>query len=248
MVNYKKVKFAIFIIFIVLSLSLIFLSAYIGYNQENVIGILKSYINAAPLIFIGFVAFASATTMPISVSLVPGILIFTFTYTIVYAFIGIVLGAVFVYFLSKYTGRDYLKDYAEIKGERVKILNKLLKEDTFNLVMVLNLVYFFPSNLAHAVAGLTSLRFDKFLFATMLGNYLNFFFVTLIFYGAIYGNTTYIVLSVAAIIIITAIPLYLYRKNFKDLIILSFKKKTAERVIKIEKKTVDEVIAIEKRI
>jgi len=89
-------------------------------------------------------------------------------------------------------------------------------------VIILNFVYFFPSNLAHIVAGITNLKLSKFLFATIIGNFLNTLAIILIIQGFYVSNIPHIILGAVIIFVSSSIPFIVYRKKVKYLISLAY--------------------------
>ena len=59
--------------------------------------------------------------------------------------------------------------------EKLRVVKKMVEENSFGFLLILNSFYFFPSTLAHVVAGLTKTRFWKFIIPTMIGNFINYF-------------------------------------------------------------------------
>jgi len=91
-------------------------------------------------------------------------------------------------------------------------------------LLILNSFYFFPSTLAHVVAGLTKTRFWKFIIPTMIGNFINFFFLGLLTLGISEGNYNYVYLSFGILVLNSLIPLLIYRKRVKEILKVSFGK------------------------
>lgn len=231
----KKIKFILFIIFAVLSLVVVFFAGYLKWDIDVIKNLISMYYLLSILIYIILVAIAAATTLPISVIVAAGILIFSFPVAVLYAFIGILIGAYFVFLITRYSGKEFFKEYSRLKGGKLKAFNILLESNAFSFLMLLNFVYFFPSNLAHMVAGITNTKFSKFLFATAAGNFPNTFAVALFIEGLYKTNNIYIIISVCILILATAIPLYIYRKHMKDVIVLAFDYETYKKMKKAEK-------------
>ncbi len=219
----KKIKFAILVLMIIASFSVIFFSNQLGLED---IFQRKDLHNDLPsvLIYIAWMIFAASTTFPISVVLIPGIFVFSFWYAIIFTYIGIVIGALITYYLSMYLGRDFADEYAGVHGERIRIVKSLIEKKSFGVLLVLNAFYFFPSNLAHVVAGLTKTRLSRFLIPTIIANFLNFFFISLLTLGVLENNNTYIYTSIISLILISVIPLIIYRKHLKEIFMVSFGK------------------------
>ncbi|PIN91572.1 hypothetical protein COU57_00075 [Candidatus Pacearchaeota archaeon CG10_big_fil_rev_8_21_14_0_10_32_14] len=219
----KKIKFAILIFMIVASLLVVIFSKEIVkgniFEKKDLHNDLSSV-----FIYIAWMVFAASTTFPITTILIPGIFLFSFGYALIYTYVGIVLGALTIYYLSIYLGRDFVNDYTGIRGDKIKIVKGLVEKESFGFLLVLNAFYFFPSNLAHVVAGITKTKFWKFFIPTILANFLNFFFVALLTLGIAENNKSYIYGSTVALFFISVIPLIIYRKHLKEIIYVSFSK------------------------
>jgi len=235
-----KLKHIIFIILGILSFSLVLLVGVLNYNVESVNNLILNFHSFSIVIYIAIIAFAAATTLPINVTLIVGIFLFSFSEALLYAFLGVYLGSLVIYIISIYAGRGILKDYAKSRS-KMKALDDLLHENKMSIVMLFNFVYFFPSNLAHIVAGYTKLDFWRFSFATITGNFPNIFGLALIIIGVSIPNYYYLASGLAILFFMTAIPLYIYRKHMRDILILAFSYKTyikikrAERLLKNKK-------------
>jgi uncharacterized membrane protein YdjX (TVP38/TMEM64 family) len=233
----NKLKFIIFIAVAVISILLVLFVGIFNYNVENVKGLISSHIIISIIIYIGLIAVASATTLPITVTLIAGILVLSFKEALLYALIGVYLGAFLLYLFSIKTGKGILHYYA--KGEKLKILDKLIHENAFSLVILLNFVYFFPSNLAHIVAGITNLKLRKF-FIAMFGNLINTSSVAIIILGILNQNYIYVSAGIIILVLVTVIPLYIYRRHMRDLIILGFSRNAWKKLIKVKKEIKEE--------
>jgi len=230
----KEVKFYVFSIFSILSVALIFLAGILHYNTQSVSNLLLNYRNTALIIYVVLIAIAAATTLPISVVLVAGIFIFSFWEALLYAFLGIYLGSIAVYFFAKHTGKDFINEYTNLKGEKLKALHKLIKEKSLSLVILLNAVYFIPSNIGHIIGGILNMNFLMFLFAITIGNFPNVVGVALIVLG-VYSNYIYFFIGIVIIVLNTAVPLYIFRKHIRELVIIAFSKKFYKKIRKINK-------------
>ena len=231
----NKTKFIIFLIIAVISLAVVVFVGILNYNVSSVKSLILSYKSFSILIYIILIAIAAATTLPITATLIAGMLVFSFTESLLYAFLGIYIGAFVMYIISLKTGRGALMEYSHLGKGKLKVLNMLIHENSFSLVLFLNFVYFFPSNLAHMIAGATNLDFKRFSFATIIGNFSNTFSVALLIFGLINMNYNYVITAIIFLILITGIPLYVYRRHFRDIIVIAFSKKAWKSFKKIEK-------------
>ena len=223
--NPKKIKLGIFLTFFIISLSLFFITVVLDYNHITVQNIIIKHEYFSVFLYIILVAIAAVTTIPITVTLVAGVFIFSFWLTVFYAFLGILIGASILFLFSRKMGRKVFVEYAEFKKGRLRALNDLLQENSLNIILLFNFIYFFPSNLAHMIGGITKINFSKFLFLTIIGNFPNMFSITLLVYGIINSNTIFIVIAVIILILTTGIPLYIYRKHMKDILVIAFNRK-----------------------
>lgn len=245
-VNAKKLKFVLFLIVILFSFLLIFFSSLLNFKPENIESMLLAYYYPMTLVYILLMAVASSTTLPITAVLAAGTAIFPYYTLILYSFIGIVIGAVSLYYFSKYTGRDFLEDYTEMKGGKYKALKDFMKKDVTGLLIILNFTYIFPSTLAHVVAGVTNTKFWKFLLIATAGNFINAFGVTLVAKGFYTANYSYFSAGLGILVLSSAIPIFIYRRYLKDILIIAFTQKGYKRIMHAEKELDEEIKRREK--
>jgi len=227
-------KLVIFISIVFISFSVIFLGYFFDYNVSSVFNLIHAYPSISLIIYVGLIALSTATTLPITVTLAVGILVFKFTSAVLFAFLGIYFGAVIIYYLSLKTGKNIFSKFSNLGSGKLKIMNNLLHENTLSFVMLLNFVYFFPSNLAHISAGVTHLNFWKFSFATIFGNFPNTFSIALLILGIYQQNYIYMGIAMILLVLVTGVSLYIYRKHLKDIIIIAFSKEAWKKFEKIE--------------
>jgi uncharacterized membrane protein YdjX (TVP38/TMEM64 family) len=222
--NWKKIKFIIYIIFGILSMLLILVPLITNFSSSNVEAILRQYYAYSISIYVILIAIAAATTLPISIVLIAGRFVFGFWTSIIYAFLAIFIGASAVYLLSAKMGREFLIDYGNIKGKRLKAFNSLIHNNSVSITLLLNWVYFTPSNLAHMVAGITKMDFRKFLIITGIGNFPNVLAIAMIAEGVFTKNYLLFSSGILIILLITIIPLYIFRKHVREILMISFGK------------------------
>ena len=97
--------------------------------------------------------------------------------------------------------KDFVEDYVGVQGKKLRVVKNMVEENSFGFLLILNSFYFFPSTLAHVVAGLTKTRFWKFIIPTMIGNFINFFFLGLLTLGISEGNYNYVYLSFGILVL-----------------------------------------------
>jgi len=233
--KYINLKGIIFIILIVISISAFLFADYLNYDVQTIKSLISQNYYLSVFIFLILIIVAAITTLPISVASIPGVLVFSLVNTVFYVMIGIVVGAFILYYLSKWLGKKFVDEYAELKGGKLRAFNELMHENSFRFVILLDFVYFFPSNLAHMVAGITNLKISKFLFATIVGNFLNSFSIILLIFGIINQNISHIVIASLVLALTTLIPLYIFRRDIKDILILSFSEKAYKKISRLSK-------------
>jgi uncharacterized membrane protein YdjX (TVP38/TMEM64 family) len=250
-VNTKKLKFVLFLIVVLFSFLLIFFSSSLNFKSEDIESMLLAYYYPMTLTYILLMAVASATTLPITVVLAAGTAIFPYYTLILYSFIGILIGAVSLYYFSKYTGKDFLEDYTEMRGGKYKALKDFMKKDVTGLLIILNFTYIFPSTLGHVVAGVTNTKFWKFLLIALAGNFINVIGVILIVKGLYTTNYSYFSAGILILILSGAVPIFIYRKYIKDILVIAFTQKGYKRIMHAEKeieRTEKKIIKAEKGI
>ena len=230
-----RIKFFMFFLFAILAMILFIFASYLGYTPNSIYNLFQTNSYYSILVYILLIAIASATTLPISAVLIPGVILFGFFYTILFAIIGILFGALFTYSMTKHFGMDFVQEYSELRGGKIKILKKLIEEKSLKLILLFNFVYFIPSNLAHMVGGLTKIKLWKFLVITAFGNLPNSFAFCLITYGVYYASPINIISGLIILVLSAIIPIYFYREHLKEIVILVFSEKVYKKFKRAEK-------------
>lgn len=238
--NKITLKFITLIVFVLFSVSLIFFASFLSYNQETIAAKLtESY--TPWIIFLVLVTLASATTLPITAVAIPAVFLFPFWWTLIFGFFGIMIGAFIVYFTSRYLGRSFVKEYVEKRGGKVKAINEVIESNSLEILLLLNCVYIFPSNLAHMTAAVTETKFWKFWAAMIIGNFTNYFSLLLLFYGVFWYNFNYISIAVILLVSVNFIPLSLYSKHLKTVWALAFGKESYQKFKKVKNELKEEL-------
>jgi len=240
-INAKRLRFYIFIAFVVLSILLVFFSGIMNYNEGTIGNLLLKYDYISMPIYILLVSIAIATTLPVSVAVLAGFFIFTLYELILLTILGMIAGIYFLFYASRKFGKEGFKEYVKLKGERLKAFRNLLEADSTSLIVLLTFVYFFPSNLAGVVAGITNTKFYRFAIICLIGNLINSAAFIFLAYGIYILSWIYIIPSSIVLVLNTAVPLYIYRKHMKDIIILAFNRKVYSKAKNIlsDQKNVD---------
>jgi len=222
--NIKKIKFILFVLFIVLAVVFVIYALTLDYSSESIRETLESSF-APTIVYFALMFIASATTLPYSPIIIPAIFLFSFRYAVIVGFIGVLLGGLLIYYISRVLGRDFVDEYVEKKGGRLKAFNDLVEKKSLGVLILVNTFYFAPSNVAHTLAGVTKTRFSLYFIVMALGNFLNFFGFALLSYGVIVASSTFTILGVVILVSESLIPLYIFREHVKEVFILAFSKK-----------------------
>jgi uncharacterized membrane protein YdjX (TVP38/TMEM64 family) len=233
--NVKKLKFYILVVLAAISILLVLFSSIIGYNPERFKFILETY-GVPQLLYILWIILATATTLPISVVMIAGIVYFSFFNAMLYTFIGMLIGAVGTFYASRWLGHDFVRQAAGIKGQgRIHIFNQLIHRHSLAYVVLLAFIYAFPSNLGFMIAGVTDVRLRDVLWITVLGLFTTGLGIGWLILGGLNGSLTYILLGAALLLAVNLIPLVMYWSHLKRIIILAYSEKAYKKFVKTEK-------------
>ncbi len=148
-------------------------------NKYNALGIfsfenmneLKLYIGSfgilAPAVFIALFAAATVLFVPgLPVTVLSGILFGAFWGTI-YVVIGSTIGVSAAFLIGRYLGRDFVKRMTE-KNEKMKKIDKYIKEQGDTILIISRLVPVFPFNLQNYAYGITDIRFSTYFWYSLI--------------------------------------------------------------------------------
>lgn len=235
MIDFKKIKFYIFLFLGFASLIVFIIPVMYGFDAAYARSVLESY-GIPQLIYVAWMALATATTLPISVVMIAGIIYFSFWRAMIWTFIGILIGTMGLYAISRWLGRDFLMEEANIKGrKKVHLLNQLIHAHSRAYTVLLSFLYPFPSNLGFMIAGASGMGFWEALVIAVLGNLGTAFGVGLIILGAIIPSSLHLAAGIALILLINVIPVILYHRQLKKVVVLVFSEKAYKRLEKAEK-------------
>lgn len=159
-------------------------------SREELQEMVESTGAVAPLVFI-LVSFLQVTLVPIpgAVTIVAGSYIFGVGLSFLYSYIGMLLGAIFAWWLGRIIGRPYINWVAGGKKQADGWIKRLKGRETVFLFFAF-LLPLFPDDLLCSVAGVLPIRFLTFMVmqlftrATSIGGTLLFMSGEIIpFYG-----------------------------------------------------------------
>lgn len=162
----------------------------------------------APLIFI-LVSFLQVTFVPIpgAITILAGNYLFGWTLSFIYSYIGMMLGAIFAWWLGKIAGRPYINWIAGGKAQANSWFKRLKGKETIFLFFAF-LLPLFPDDLLCSVAGVLPIKFMTFLIiqlitrATSIGGTLLFMSGEVIPY---HGWGIYVLIAIILVAIIAFI-------------------------------------------
>jgi len=223
--NIKRIKFWIFISFLVLSFLLVLFVGALNFNETALGNFLSKGMIISPILYTLLIVITSSTSLPSSIVALAGLALFPLYLLIPLTVIGMFAGLCFMFYFAKQFGEEGLRSYSKIEGNKLKAFVKLLKLDSTSFVVLFTFFYFLPSNLASVAAALGDMKFKKFVLITLVGNFLNLGGFIFLSYG-VYSANLYIILPSAMVLVADSlIPLYIYRRNIEDIVLFIFNKK-----------------------
>lgn len=170
-----KIKFSILIgIFVVL-----FLVALYFHSEGFNIKYLQSIDNYGkfPILFIFIYVILCFLPIPFAPTSFLGGFFFPFFDAFLYTLIGSMIFATTLFYFVRWLGRDYA-DYMLNKSRAYRKLKLHLGKRAFFDLLMLRLFFVIPPELVNIIAGLSSIRFRDYFFATLIGNSITIFLAT----------------------------------------------------------------------
>jgi uncharacterized membrane protein YdjX (TVP38/TMEM64 family) len=154
------------------------------------------------------------TIIPLILLISVNVALFGFAGGYLWSWLVSIAGAVVSFFITRYWFQGFFAKYVHKQWE-----NKI-EENGFWFVFFGRVMPFMPTSVVNIAAGISSVRFNKFFYATVLGNFIYFFFLSAISLGILsipWDNGIYIGLAVVGL----ATILLIKRKKRKAPIIES---------------------------
>ena len=162
--KYIKILFSLIIIFVIGIVIYKVLSMDIG--PSDIQKYVTSFGKFAPVIYILMFAVVPLTLFPDSILAIGGGLIFGLFKGYLYTLIGALIGASLSFYISRKLGRSFLK---KITKDKLDYIEDMINSKGFFVILLLRLIPLFPFDVISYVAGLTSIKYRDFLFATIIG-------------------------------------------------------------------------------
>lgn len=215
-INKPKLKFYVLISLIILVVitSLIFHAEGYNFHLERYLIHLKSNPNL-PLIYVSLYFVSSFFPLPFLTFL--GATIFPFYKVFILSMIGNTLSFVIMFYLTRWLGRDYIEIY-EKKHARLKNLDVNINKNSFLYVFLLRLFFIIPPEAVNILAGLSKMRFRKYITASILGTMPVILFSIALIKSYQTKNFYLLLISVVIFTLCIALPLIFMkglRKYFK---------------------------------
>ena len=162
----KILKILISIILIIIIGSIMYKLLRMNINSKDIQAYVSSFGKLAPLVYIIMFALVPLTLFPDSVLAIGGGLIFGLFKGYIYTLIGALIGASLSFYISRKLGRNFVK---KLTKEKLDGIEYMINSKGFFVVLMLRLIPLFPFDIISYGAGLTSIKYKDFLFATIIG-------------------------------------------------------------------------------
>jgi uncharacterized membrane protein YdjX (TVP38/TMEM64 family) len=146
----------------------------------------------------------SFTVIPLILVITINIALFGFVKGFFWSWVTSIVGAIFLFIIVRYVFQNGL-----IKKVSPKLIEKV-EQEGFLYVFQARIFPLFPTSLVNLVAGLSTIRFYPFLFGTLFGNFIYFFFLSLIPAGFISKEVNEFVLG--GMVLLLFVIYYSYKK------------------------------------
>lgn len=197
----------------------LYLLGWTDLTQEQLQSYVASTGAVAPLVFI-LISFLQVTFVPIpgAITIVAGSYLFGIGKSFLYSYIGMLLGAMFAFFLGKVIGRPFA-NWIVGSGEKVDEWIKRLKGRQNVILFFMFFLPFFPDDILCTVAGLLPITYGGFFLMQVITRATSVGFTLLFMSGEFipYHGWGLAVLAVIAIICIIAFILSMkYSEQIND--------------------------------
>jgi uncharacterized membrane protein YdjX (TVP38/TMEM64 family) len=139
-------------------------------------------------------------------TLIPSILLITinvtffgFFYGYLWSWFTSVFGSIIVFLIVRYWFQDLL--FSKVNQK----MNKRIEENGFVVVFISRIFPFIPTSIVNLAAGVSSIRFKHFILATLLGNMIYMFALSLIPLGLLSLDFEQFIFVIIAIILVVKI-------------------------------------------
>ncbi len=224
-INFKKLRNYFLVGLLIICIGVIILESSFNFNQVILTNLFSHYEDFAQPVYVLIILVSLFIGLIPSAVVLAGAFIFSLSTIIIITSIGIILGIPLIFILSKKIGHKAFDEYINLDENKEKKLRTIFKNDSTALIILFNFVFFLPSNLGCIVGGLRGLKMIKSIIISIIGNLVNQIAFIFIIFGILNNNLNYLIPGLSAIILNTGIVLIIYRKNIKNVLMITFKRK-----------------------
>lgn len=224
-INFKKLRNYLLIGLLIICVGFIIFEASFNFNQGILTNLFSHYEDFAQPLYVAIIFVSLFIGLIPSAVVLAGTFIFTLPTIIILTSIGIILGIPLIFILSKKIGHKSFDEYINLNENKEKKLRRIFKNDSTALVILFNFVFFLPSNLGCIIGGLQGIKMVKPIIISIIGNLINQISFIFIMFGFLNNNLNYLIPALVAIILNTGIALIIYRKDIKDVLMITFNRK-----------------------
>lgn len=142
------------------------------------------------------------TIIPLILLISINVSLFGFTGGYIWSWLISIAGATVSFLITRYWFQDFFAKYVNSQWE------SKIEENGFGVVFIGRVMPFMPTSVVNIAAAISSIRFMKFFYATVLGNMILFFILSSISLGILsipWENSLYVVSAAFALLVIMVI-------------------------------------------
>ena len=209
----KIFKILISMILIIIIASVMYKLLKMDISSKDIQTYVSSFGKLAPLVYIIMFALVPLTLFPDSVLAIGGGLIFGLAKGYIYTLVGALIGASLSFYISRKLGRNFVK---KLTKEKLDGIESMINSKGFFVVLMLRLIPLFPFDIISYGAGLTSIKYKDFLFATIVGTIPGILVFTNIGAQSVNIGSNGFYMSIMALILLVIASIFLKNKFLKN--------------------------------
>jgi len=223
-INFKKVRNFLIIFFIVLYIGIFVFEGIFNFNQTAISNIFIKYQDVAEPLYVMLLTVGIATGLLTAIIVFSGFFVFNIYQLTILTSIGVTLGILLIFILARVFGHKAFMNYLKVKEKKAEKLKEVFTRDSTALTILFNFIFFLPSTFGGIVGGIADVKLYKLIPISIFGNLVNQIAFIFFLYGTQANRRGFIIPSVIVLFLNSAIPIFIYRKNIKDVFTIMFKK------------------------
>jgi len=223
--NFKKIRNFLIIFFIVIYVGIFIFEGIFNFNRGVISNLFIKYQNIAEPLYTVLLTVGIATGLLTAIIVFSGFFVFNLSQLLTLTTIGVTLGILLIFFLARIFGHKSFMEYLKVKKDRTEKLKEVFTKDSIALTILFNFIFFLPSTFGGIVGGITDAKLYKLIPISVFGNLVNQIAFIFFLYGTQADRGGFIIPSVIVLFLNSAIPIFIYRRNIKDVFAIMFKKK-----------------------